>query len=116
MPGKPKHNRNLEEEIEQTITEKAPAFDLLPGVVIIHNIKNWKVVYMSQRGLELLNMTIEELTSMEGSEYYDRFFNEDDARDYVPKLFGLIERNNNEEIISFFQQVRFLATIPGTGM
>lgn len=41
-----------------------------------------------------------------GTEYHGLFFNPEDAKDYVPKLLGLVERNNNDELVSFFQQVR----------
>jgi DNA-binding CsgD family transcriptional regulator len=41
-----------------------------------------------------------------GKDYYSRFFNEDDAKNYVPKMIEMMERNNPEEIYSFFQQVR----------
>ena len=41
-----------------------------------------------------------------GEEYHSYFFNPEDARDYVPKILGLLERNNDNEFVSFFQQVR----------
>jgi DNA-binding CsgD family transcriptional regulator len=34
------------------------------------------------------------------------FFNSEDAKDYVPKIVGLLERNCMYERISFFQQLR----------
>ncbi len=75
-----------------------------PGAIIIHDLEG-KVVYMSRWGREHLGITLEGLRQM-GLEYYERFFNGEDAKDYVPKIMGLLERNNNEEFISFFQQVR----------
>ncbi|HEX2534585.1 MAG TPA: LuxR C-terminal-related transcriptional regulator, partial [Chitinophagaceae bacterium] len=35
-----------------------------------------------------------------------RYFNPEDAAGYVPKIQELLERNEGEELISFFQQVR----------
>lgn len=78
----------------------------LPGVVVVHDLKTATVEYMSERGLNQLGVTIAELKEM-GTEYYQRYFNPDDAREYTPKILGLLQRNNDDETISFFQQVRF---------
>ncbi|MEI6949598.1 LuxR C-terminal-related transcriptional regulator [Paraflavisolibacter sp. H34] len=34
------------------------------------------------------------------------YFNPEDAEFYVPRILGLVQRNNSEELISYFQQVR----------
>ena len=96
---------NLIEKAIEKINAKSDYFDALPGVVIIHHIQSTTVIYMSKRGLKNLDTTVEELQTM-GTEYHQRFFNPEDAVDYVPKIFGLLERNNDEEIVTFFQQVR----------
>lgn len=95
----------LQSRINKKIAEIDAIASELPGVVIIHYIKDGTVVYMSKRGQEILGVDLDELKEM-GTEYYNRFFNPEDAKDYVPKILGLLERNNNDEIISFFQQVR----------
>ena len=41
-----------------------------------------------------------------GTEFHSHFFNIEDYQDYGPKIFGLLERNNDDEFVSFFQQVR----------
>ena len=61
---------------------------------------------MSEIGLRLLEISLDQITSLSASEYNARFFNEDDAREYVPSILGLLERNNDDEFITFFQQVR----------
>lgn len=78
----------------------------LPGVVIVNDIRDGKVVWMSEIGLKQLGISLDEITGLQASEYNARFFNEEDAKDYVPKILGLLERNNDEEFITFFQQVR----------
>lgn len=95
----------LQQKIEEKIEDIKHQLEIMPGVVIIHNIHTSVVVYMSSGGLKTLNVTLQELRDM-GTEYYPRFFNEEDAADYVPKVLGLLERNNDEETISFFQQMR----------
>lgn len=77
----------------------------IPTPVILHNINDSTVFYMSPSGLNSLGVTLEKLIDM-GVEYYSYFFNPEDAKDYVPKILGLLERNNDDEIITYFQQVR----------
>jgi DNA-binding CsgD family transcriptional regulator len=62
---------------------------------------------MSQRGLKELGVTADEMEGMSAEEYFRRFFNEEAAKVNVPKIVGLMLRNNDEEVITFFQQVRF---------
>ncbi|QHS57861.1 LuxR family transcriptional regulator [Mucilaginibacter sp. 14171R-50] len=62
---------------------------------------------MSHRGLALLQSTKEEITELSSGEYYKLYFNQEDAEDYVPKILSLLERNNDEEMVTYFQQVRF---------
>ena len=94
-----------EELIAQMITEVAATADLYPGVVIVHNIQADRVEYMSANGLELLHTSQAELQAM-GAGYHERFFNPDEAHEYVPKLFALMQANDLNQTISFFQQVR----------
>ena len=75
-------------------------------MIIIHDISDWTVCWMSEQGLKQLNISLEEVKEVPAAEYYSRFFNEEDSKDYVPKILGLLERNNDDEIITYFQQVR----------
>ncbi len=93
--------------IDEKIAEIATVADKLPGVVVIHDLRDWSVAWMSDRGLKSLGITLEELVSLPPGEYYQRYFNPEDAEDYVPKILGLIERNQDDEIFTQFQQVRF---------
>lgn len=95
-----------EQIIKQNIKEVEVYADDLPGVVILHDLRDWSVVWMSNRGLEQLQVSLEEITGFTCTEYHARFFNEEDAKDYVPKLFEMTQKNNLDEIITFFQQVR----------
>lgn len=93
--------------IAQKIKEIEPAANQFPGVVIIHNIQaNFnKIEYMSPRGANILGISLEELKSL-GADYHVRFFNEEDAKDYVPKMIEMVKLNDENAIYSFFQQVR----------
>jgi DNA-binding CsgD family transcriptional regulator len=95
----------LQERVAGKIEEASPYLEQIPGVVIIHYLQPSTVIYMSRNGLNRLNVTLKELQEM-GTDYYERFFNLEDAAYYVPKVLGMLERNNDEETITYFQQVR----------
>lgn len=94
-----------EQQIQQTLATVAVVADSLPGVVIILNHDCRRVLYMSGRGLRQLGTTLAEVTEL-GEEYYTRYFNPDEAHEYVPKVVELLERNDPTYSVTFFQQVR----------
>lgn len=94
----------LPESLHSKLEALAAAERLLPTVIIVISLADNSVVYMSQSGLSILGVSMDELRAM-GSEYHERFFNAEDAKDYVPKILGMVERNNNEEEVTCFQQV-----------
>lgn len=96
----------LQISIDNAVAEIAAISDKLPGVVIIHDIRDWSVVWMSERGLQRLGVQAEEIFGKTAEEYYSRFFNQDDAEDYVPTLMNLIQSKNDDDIVTFFQQVK----------
>jgi len=96
----------LQVNIDKAIAEIAAISDQLPGVVTIHDIRDWSVAWMSDRGLKGLNVSPDEIFGKTADEYYPRFFNPDDAEDYVPKLMNLLQSKNDDEILTFFQQVK----------
>jgi DNA-binding CsgD family transcriptional regulator len=93
--------------IDNAIARIAAVADKLPGVVVIHDLRDWSVAWMSPRGLAQLGTTLKEITALTAEEYYGRYFNSEDSKDYVPKILSLLERNNDGDICTFFQQVRF---------
>lgn len=85
-------------------------FELLPSVTIIHNLQAGGVVeYICSRGEKLLGCSLQELKEM-GVDYLTRFFNAEESKEYVPKILGLLERNNSDEMVSYFQQVKLANT------
>jgi DNA-binding CsgD family transcriptional regulator len=99
----------LNERIASAIQKIAVIADQLPGVIIIHQLPDFIVKYMSPRGLQKIGKTAKEVENMSNQEYHDQFFNPDDAKDYVPKILDLINRNTDDEV-NFFQQVRTSST------
>lgn len=104
-PLHPLPTGNTVQSLKQKIDALQKVADYLPGVVIVNDIHTTAVVYMSPRGLSILGTTMAELRNL-GSEYSNKYFNPEHAEEYVPTVLGLLERNNNDEIVSFFQQVR----------
>lgn len=92
--------------IENTVAKIAATANQLPGVTIIHDLRDWSIVWMSDKGLYALGLSLEEVRALSCAEYHSRYFNEEDANDYVPKTAALLERNISDEIITYFQQVK----------
>jgi DNA-binding CsgD family transcriptional regulator len=96
---------DLQERIAAKIKAVASVADNIPGVIIIHKLPDFAVQYMSKAGLVGIGLTEDEIFNMGNQEYHERFFNPEDAQDYVPKIISLLEENR-EETLTFFQQVR----------
>jgi len=94
------------EGLLQAIDAARPFFEKLPGVVLVHSIHDGSVLYMNQKGLSQLEVTLEEVQAM-GTDYYERFFNPEQAREYVPEMLAMVARNDPSETFTFYQQVRF---------
>jgi DNA-binding CsgD family transcriptional regulator len=101
------NKERVPKQLVPQIEEYVAAFSHLPCAVIIHDLRDWSVVYMSERGLKSLGTTLQEITALTSGDYYKLYFNQEDAEDYVPKILALLERNNDDETVSYFQQVRF---------
>lgn len=100
---------DISSALTNRVKEKIAAIDAiandLPSVIIIHNLRTRSVEYMSERGLKLLNTTLQELKSL-GEAYFDEYFNPEDAKNYFPKFLDMLQKNDLEEVFSYFQQVR----------
>ena len=101
----------LEEEAKKKIEMIRQFEDNVPAVIIVHDLVSNSVVYMSKRGLNQLGTTLEKI-QMASPEYHAQYFNEEDAKYYVPKIMGMLEKDNTDETVSFFQQVRFSENSP----
>ena len=96
----------LQDKIDLRVKEIAGFADILPGAVIINDIRSGVAIWMNKKGLKELGITLNEMSEMSAADYYSKYFNEEDAKDYVPKILELVKQNNDEESVSFFQQVR----------
>lgn len=94
-----------EQLVAHKIAEIATFANEYPGAVVVLNGNARRVLYMSDRGLQKLNTSLAELQEM-GENYHPVFFNGEEAHEYVPKVMALLERNDINHAVSFFQQVR----------
>lgn len=105
LPEADNSNELINEIINKKIADIAAIEDDMPGVITIFNADDFSLKYMSKRGLDFLGMTIDEIQKM-GVNYHSSILNPEDSVEYMPKMFELLRHNNNEEIISLFQEVR----------
>jgi DNA-binding CsgD family transcriptional regulator len=96
---------DLQEKINAKIEAIRNIENDIPCIIIVHDLRNFHVVYISQKGLDILQTTLEEVRSL-GKEYFERYFNAEDIKTYLPKFMGLMECSVDNETFSFFQQVR----------
>ncbi|WP_400190126.1 LuxR C-terminal-related transcriptional regulator [Hymenobacter sp. B81] len=94
-----------ESAVQASINEIAAIADHYPGVLIILDQQASRVRYMSARGLQRLGTTVAELTAL-GAAYYERYFNPEEAQEYVPKVLALLDGQDPAMCATFFQQVR----------
>lgn len=97
-------DEDLQEQVRKKIACVQQFEKEIPAVFVVHDLSDFSVVYMSQRGLDILGAALDDVR-LGNAEYHARYFNTEDSRIYVPKILDLIEKNN-DDLISFFQQVR----------
>ena len=98
----------MEQSIEQKLELFSECAELMPGVVVVHELgeKDFRTIFMSSRGLDQLGVSLQELSNM-GSKYHDRFFNNEDMEEFMVKLRKLLQSKDPSETFTFFQQVKF---------
>lgn len=105
------NDKELEKAAQKAIAQLQEVEEHIPGIIIVHNIANDSIAYLCERGREILNVSLDEIR-LPHSEYHRRFFNPDDVPNYVPKVLGLLQRNEVREMVTYFQQVRATANEP----
>src|SRR6478736_4702791 len=96
---------DIEIQIQEKIKEIDAVSKDLPSVIILHDIRTMTTVYMSERGLRTLGITMDELTAM-GAEYFTYYFHPDDSKMTAQKIYEMISANNVYDVFTMFQQVR----------
>lgn len=105
---------NFEEKVSAQIAQVAAFADFLPAVAIINRATDGAAIWMNKRGLSQLGIELSDLQKFQDKEYFERFFNFADSEDINPKILALFERNNDEEVVTFFQQVKIAGKLDWT--
>jgi DNA-binding CsgD family transcriptional regulator len=96
---------DLQKVTEHKIQQLQAVENDIPGVIIVHNLPNDSIVYLSERGRRELNVSLEEIR-LPHFDYHKQFFNPEDVPNYAPKILGMLQRNQVDEMVTYFQQVR----------
>jgi len=94
------------ESLEEQIRIIASSANKLPGVIIIHDLKEWTVCWMCDKGLQGLGISLEEVQKLSAAEYASRYFSDEESMGYIPMIVEMLERNSGDEMVTFFQKVR----------
>lgn len=95
----------IRQRIEEKLEQLKLMESMVPSVLVVHDVRDFSLIYISQRGLDGLGTTFEEIrTSFK--EYHSRYFNLEDAEYYAEKIANFLSRNLPNEIVTYFQQVR----------
>lgn len=79
--------------------------ELIPGSVMVEDLSHLKLVYMNRQGCDGLHHSQEELTTM-GPEYFSQFFPPEEIGQHIRNTEAMLSRQDQSEVISFFQRVR----------
>jgi DNA-binding CsgD family transcriptional regulator len=101
-------DEDLQKAAHEKIQQLQAIENDIPGVVIVHNLPDDSIVYISKRGRDILCVSLEEIR-LPHFDYHKRFFNPEDVPNYAPKILGMLQRNLVDEMVTYFQQVRAAA-------
>jgi len=91
---------------DRDIEEVGRLADLFPLVIIIHQLPELKIRYMSNHGLRLIGKTWDDVDRMSYQEFMDTYFNPEHFQETSDRIVGLLSSDVHDDFISYFQQVR----------
>lgn len=94
-----------DKEVQRKIDSFATYAEMMPGVVVIHQLQPFTPCYMTSRGMEMLGINRTQLMEI-GMDYHKKFFNNEDMEDFLEKFNNLLKEKDPKETFTFFQQVR----------
>lgn len=98
----------MSDDVQDEIRSFAPAAELMPGVILIHDIQDFprlKPVYITSTGLGGLGTSLEELSEMDIN-FHDKFFSDYDLTQILEKVNELVQSKDSSETLTFFQQLK----------
>lgn len=92
-------------KLEEKLKALRLSADDLPIPIIVHQLPDFKVIYMNEVGLEILGVNLAELQTIDPKEYVARYFNKDDDAEATPKIHRRV-MDDSSKPSSYFQQVK----------
>ncbi|MEO7315172.1 MAG: helix-turn-helix transcriptional regulator [Ginsengibacter sp.] len=94
----------MQQQIDSKIAHIITFENEIPGILVIHNLRDFSVVHMSEAGLKILQTNLQDMKAL-GLDYYKRYLSPD-SYEYLSKFMDLIGSSKDGEDISFLQQIR----------
>lgn len=91
--------------IQEKIQDFAPVAELMPEVVVIHELDGFKPLYMSSKGLKLLGITLKELIALR-EDYKSIVLNDEVMCDFLKSLEEMFNEEKEWNSYSIFHQVQ----------
>lgn len=91
--------------VDEKIDRIRPLADLMPAVVVIHQVGDFRPVYISQKGFSNLGLTQEELTNIDGK-YFEKLLGRQEKEEILEKYKLLTKHKDPKESFTLFQRVR----------
>lgn len=94
----------MQEQIDAKIAHIVTYENEIPGIIVIHNLRDFSVIHISEPGLKVLQTNNEDIKAL-GLDYYKKYLSPDSYA-YLTEFMNLVGRSADDEDISFLQQIR----------
>lgn len=101
-------SKELQQKIDAVMAKFAPQAQKMPGVVTVHNLITRSFVWMSELGLKGIGAKEEDLIGRKVEDLSHANFGTDKPPVFIEKLAKLLANNNDDELVSFFEQVKLV--------
>lgn len=100
------HLHTLDRQFGNNLDMLMQVGDLLPGVVLVNDMRTMQNVYMNRTGRDFLHKTTEELRALGPGYFLSEVFCKDEIA-WIAQHFGtVVARNDMDEVTGFYQKVR----------
>ncbi len=94
-----------EDSLKSKLNKIKDFSEIIPGIIIIRELENFKPIFVSEKGLKLLHTKLEVIQT-ETDRFQNSFFHNEDIYDYKNNLIALQKQNDSQTQYTFFQQLR----------
>lgn len=80
---------HIQEQIDSKIAHMMTYENEIPGITVIHNLRDFTVLYITEPGLKILKINLKEIQDL-GLDYYKKYFSPDSYAYSFAQAFNLI--------------------------